>query len=123
MYCKLTLNSKVWNIKIPIISILPNFSRQCAPCLVPYDAIVKLEMNSEEAETILATHLKDYVSTYELLKWVHHTSGGSSQELRHRFFKDIPCSVMVQLSKHFQMDLDMFEYDTAQFMRMCRKAI
>ena len=106
-----------------MISILPNFSRQCAPCLVPYDAIVKLEMNSEEAETISATHLKDYVSSDELLKWIHHTSGGSSQVLRYKFFKDIPCSVMVQLSKHFQMDLDMFEYDTAQFMRMCRKAI
>ena len=109
-----------WN---HIISILPNFSRQCAPCLVPYDAIVKLEMNSEEAETISVTHLKDYVSTDELSKWVHHTSGGSSQELRHKFFKDIPCPLIVQLSKHFQMDLDMFEYDTAQFMRMCRKAI
>ena len=111
------------NIKILLISILHHFSRQSAPCLVPYDAIVKLEMNSEEAETISATHLKDYVSTDELLKWAHHTSGGSSQELRHKFFKDIPCPLMVQLSKHFQMDLDMFEYDTAQFMRMCRKAI
>ena len=56
----------------------------------------------------------------ELSKWVHHTKGGSSSNLSNEFYKEIPCLLIHQLTKHFQMDLEMFEYDNNEYLEICK---
>ena len=95
-------------------------SRQCAICLIPYDAVIKLEAEDEEAQVLYQSGLNQYVSSHELAKWIHHTNGGPSPKHRFDFFKNISCSVIVRLSQHFSMDLEMFEYETNEFMDICK---
>ena len=99
------------------------FSHQCAPCLIPYDAIIKLEFNGEENYVLSETGLNNHISSDDLPKWIHHTKGGSTPEHRHEFFKDIPCSLIQQLTQHFLMDLEMFQYDTKEFMSICKNIL
>ena len=95
-------------------------SRHCSPCLVPYDAIVKLEMKGEENELLSQTELSNYVSSHQLTQWIHRTEGGTSSDLTEKYFKEIPCPLIIKLIKHFHMDLEMFQYDTIKYMKMCK---
>ena len=97
------------------------FSQQCAPCVIPYNAIIKLEGTGEEEALVSFTNLNTFVSSSELSKWIHHTTGGPTPDHRYEFFKDVPCSLLVRLTKHFQMDLEMFQYQTHDFMNICKK--
>ena len=56
----------------------------------------------------------------ELSKWVHRTTGRSSAEVKYEFYKEIPCPLIQRLTKHFQMDLEMFQYQTHDFMHICK---
>ena len=100
--------------------ILSYFSRQCAPCLVPYDAIVKLESNDEEEYVLVQSGLSKIFSSRDLSHMIHHTKGGSSSKKRTKFFRKIPCSLLTRLAKHYILDLEMFEYDIKEFMKICR---
>ena len=81
------------------------FSRECAPCLVPYDAVVKLESNDEEEYVLAQSGLSKHFSSHDLSNMIHHTKGGSSAKHRTEFFQEIPCSLVTSLAKHFIMDL------------------
>ena len=98
----------------------PFRSQQCAPCVIPYSAIIKLEGNNEEEALVTLTNLSNFVSSSELSKWIYHTEGGSTPDHRYEFFKDIPCSLLVRLTEHFDMDLEMFQYKTDDFMNVCK---
>ena len=95
------------------------YSQQCTPCIIPYDAIIKLEGNGEEQQFVSQSNLIKFASSDELSKGTHHTQGGPTPDHRLEFFKDVPCSLLVRLTKHFQMDLEMFEYKTNEFMNIC----
>ena len=97
------------------------YSRQCAPCLIPYDAVIKLEAEDEEKQVLYQSGLNQYVSSHELAKWIHHTNGAPSPKHRFDFFKDVSCSIIVRLSQHYSMDLEMFEYETNEFMDICKR--
>ena len=97
-----------------------NYSDHCSPCLVPYDAIVKLEVTGEEQELLSKTKLNQFVDADDLPKWIHHTHGGPTPEHREEFFKDIPCYLIEQLTQHFLMDLEMFQYSTDEFIKICK---
>ena len=95
-------------------------SQQCSPCIIPYDAIIKLDGTKEEQEFVSQSNLNKFVSSDELSKWIHHTQGGPTPDHRLEFFKNVPCSLLVRLTKHFQMDLEMFQYKTNDFMNICK---
>ena len=104
-----------------VISILLLYSHQCSPCLIPYDAIVKLEESGEEEYLLSWSGLSEYVSSKDLPTWIHHTHGGPTPEHREEFFTDVPCSLLQELTQHFLMDLEMFQYDTKEFLTICKK--
>ena len=95
-------------------------SDQCSPCLIPYDAIVKLEVPGEEQEVLSHSNLYQFVSPDDLPKWIHHTHGGPTPEHREEFYKDIPCSLIQNLTQHYLMDLEMFQYGTDEFTKICK---
>ena len=95
-------------------------SQHCSPCVIPFDAIIKLEETGEEEELVSQTNLSHFVSPEDISKWIHHTQGGPTPKHRFEFFKDIPCSLLVRLTKHFLMDLEMFDYKTDEFMKICK---
>ena len=74
----------------------------------------------DEEELISQTNLSHFVSPEDISKWIHHTQGGPTPKHRFEFFKDIPCSLLVRLTKHFLMDLEMFDYKTDEFMKICK---
>ena len=104
-----------------IVLLSSRYSHQCSPCLVPYHAIIKLEIEREEEDLLSKSGLSNFISISELSKWIHHTQGGGTPDLRADFFKEIPCPLVNQLEKHFLMDLEMFEYDSKEYMKICRK--
>ena len=87
---------------------------------MPYDAIIKLDTKGEEDKLLSQSGLNSFITMEELLKWVHHTNGGSSSDLIFQFYKEIPCSLIHQLTEHFQMDLEMFEYNSEKYLKMCK---
>ena len=87
---------------------------------MPYDAIIKLEEREEEGQLLTYSGLSNFMRMEELSKWVHQTSGGSSTDLSHEFYKEIPCSLIHELTDHFRMDLDMFEYDNNEYLMICK---
>ena len=120
-YVRINSDYKV-PLPIQIVSFLfPSLSsQQCSPCIIPYDAIIKLEGTGEEQEFVSQSDLSKFISSDELSKWIHHTQGGPTPDHRLEFFKDVPCSLLVRLTKHFQMDLEMFQYKTNDFMNICK---
>ena len=102
------------------INILSYFSRQCAPCMVPYDAIIKLESNDEEEYVMVQTGLSKNFPLHDLSSITHQTKGGSSSKHRTEVLQEIPCSLLTSLAKHFILDLEMFEYDIKDFMKICQ---
>ena len=95
-------------------------SQQCAPCVIPYRAIIKLEGTGEEEALVSFTKLDSFVSSTELSKWIYQTQGGPTPDHRYEFFKDVPCSLLSRLTKHFEMDLEMFQYKTYDFVNICK---
>ena len=97
------------------------FSQQCAPCLVPYDGILKLESHDDLAYILSRSGLGKYISSKDLSTWPHHTKGGSTPERRNEFFKDVSCTLVENLTQHFLMDLELFQYNATEFMNICKK--
>ena len=87
---------------------------------MPYDAIIKLDTKGEEDHLLSQSGLGNFISMGELSKWVHHTNGGSSSDLSYPFYKEIPCSLIHQLTEHFQMDLEMFQYNNHNYLKLCK---
>ena len=87
---------------------------------MPYDAIIKLEEREEEGQLLTYIGLSKFMTMEELSKWVHQTSGGSSADLSHKFYKEIPCPLIHKLTDHFRMDLEMFEYDNNEYLKICK---
>ena len=77
-------------------------------------------MKGEENELLSQTELGNYVSSKKLSQWIHRTEGGTSSDLTEKYFKDIPCPLILKLIKHFHMDLEMFQYDTIKYMKTCK---
>ena len=77
-------------------------------------------MKREENDLLIESGLSSYVSSKELSKWIHHTQGGNSSSLSEKYFKQIPCPLTTKLIAHFQMDLEMFQYDTKKYLKICK---
>ena len=88
---------------------------------MPYDAIIKLDETGEESQLLTHSGLNNFITMEELSKWVHHTTGRSSSALKYEFYKEIPCPLIQSLTEHFQMDLEMFEYDNKEYLKICKR--
>ena len=69
---------------------------------------------------MVQTELSKNFSLHDLSNMIRHTKGGSSSKHRTEFFQEIPCSLLTSLAKHFILDLEMFEYDIKEFMKICQ---
>ena len=50
------------------------------------------------------------------------TNGNSSvEDLRRKYFSDVPCSLLSKLIQVYKMDLEMFEYSVDDFKQNCSK--
>ena len=103
------------------ISLLYIFvsSDQCSPCLVAYDAIVKLDVPGEDRDLLSYSNLDRFVSPDDEF-FVHQTVGGPTSQHREEYFKDIPCSLIQNLTERYLMDLEMFQYGTHEFLKICK---
>ena len=64
----------------------------CAPCVVAYDAVVKLETEdgSDEAHVIRRTG----IDAFTAVEYMHRTDGGSTASHRREFFSQVDCQVL-----------------------------
>ena len=88
------------------------YHQYCAPCLVHYDYIVKLETHDQDAGYILSTKLKDrrsrdFVANRKQGSFPRTMLGdGKHLEL----FRNLTSSQLKFLNERLQPDLDMFGY-------------
>ena len=97
---------------------LPYF-QHCSLCLVEFDAILKLETVDLDQEYILQ---KSKISEKVTFEKQHYKPNGneSKEELRKRFYSEVPCQQVTNLIRMYSMDLEMFEYSTKSFLEYCR---
>jgi len=51
---------------------------------------------------------------------VNPTSGGSSANVREEYFSLLPCDLLQKLVDKYQLDMEMFDYDAKDFLRLCK---
>ena len=94
------------------------YDKHCSPCLVEYDAIIKLETAQQDEEYVLS---QSDMNQYLNLEYKHFkTNGnGTNDHLRADYFANITCHQLDQLEQAYHMDLQLFEYDTEPFRKYC----
>ena len=92
--------------------------QHCSPCLINYDAIIKLETSVADEEFVLA---QSSIGHYVELEYTHFKTNGnkSVEDLRHRYFSNITCTQLSKLTQVYRMDLEMFDYSVNEFKRFC----
>ncbi len=105
------------------------YHSKCAPCLVGYDAVVKLETAAADEAYVLAASGMwrrmllaggghgDGLS----LQAMHGTAGGDSGAARTEFYSRVPCGLVRRVGSAYRMDLELFEYDLEPFLKICRE--
>ena len=66
---------------------------------------------------------KSTLDQYLKLNYVHYKTNGNSsvEDLRRKYFTDVPCSLLSKLIQVYKMDLEMFEYSVDDFKKNCSK--
>ena len=93
-----------------------SFGRHCGPCLVDFDAIVKLETSASDENFVMT---RSGIERFANLEIKNPTSGGKTEEKRIEFYSGIPCDLLEQLIHLYKMDLDMFDYEVDSFRKIC----
>ena len=85
----------------------------CAPCLVGFDWIIKLEdRNSEELQQALLD--RSGMGRFVTLE-TKHRSNSSSVEHRD-MYKDVDCEVIRKVMNMFRMDMMLFQYSAENYL-------
>ena len=95
--------------------------QHCSPCLISYDAIIKLENAKEDEKFVLAASgMDEYID----LQYQHYHSdkAAKAESLRHELFSTITCEELAKLKQIYLMDLTMFQYETDSFLQYCMKS-
>ena len=66
---------------------------------------------------------KSTLDQYLKLDYSHYKTNGNSsvEDLRQKYFSDVPCSLLSKLIQVYKMDLEMFEYSVDDFKKTCSK--
>ena len=88
--------------------------------MIHYDAIIKLETSVADEEYVLK---KSTLDQYLKLDYKNFKTHGNSsvEDLRRKYFSDVPCSLLSKLIQVYKMDLEMFEYSVEDFKKICSK--
>ena len=97
-----------------------SFGRHCGPCLVDFDAVVKLETSEPDENFVMSS---SGIGRFATLELKNPTSGGKTEEKRNEFYAGIPCDLLEQLIHLYKMDLDMFDYEVDSFRKICDRSI
>ena len=88
------------------------YHKSCAPCLVDYDAVVKLETAEEEEAHVLQMS--------GMGRWVgmerKHSYRVGAREKRKEFYSLLDCQLLVSLFRMYEMDFVLFEYNFGEFL-------
>ena len=68
------------------------FGWNCAPCVIDYDAIVKLETEDGSDEAYVIRHTG--INMFTEVEYMHKTSRESAASLRLEFFSQVDCKVL-----------------------------
>lgn len=94
------------------------YYKNCAPCVLTYDAIVKKESGASDQEYVMAkSRLRDFTQ----FKYRHETHGGGTEESIKTYFKDINCSLIEKLYHLYELDFELFEYELHPFDEICKQ--
>jgi hypothetical protein len=94
------------------------FFQNCSPCLIDYDAIIKLESSKADEEFVMQQSGIDQYSTS--LEYKHfQTNPGRTEELRSQYFSNITCNQLQKLEQTYKMDMEMFDYSIDAFKQFC----
>ena len=93
------------------------FFQHCSPCLVDYDAIIKLESSEEDEKYVLSQSRMDQ---FIQLEYRHYKPNGESADaLRNDHYSNVTCGQLLKLEAVYKMDLEMFDYSTEPFQKVC----
>ena len=68
------------------------FGWNCAPCVIEYDAIVKLETEDSSDQAYVIRHTG--IDMFTEVQQMHMTGGGSAASYRLEFFSQVDCEVL-----------------------------
>jgi len=93
------------------------FYSACAPCLIDYDAIVKLENAPPEENYVLE---KSGMGQFVEMERKHSSSQGSSEK-RKQFYSALSCERIQKLYHIYRMDFILFQYSVQHFLQSISK--
>ncbi len=97
----------------------------CAPCIVDYDAIVKLETSGEDERFVLErSGIGRLLRGGGGIQHMYESAAGSSSAsaaVRQKYFSGVPCDVLERLYADYAMDFELFEYDEQPFFELCEQ--
>lgn len=94
-----------------------SYTKTCSPCILDYDAIIKLETADRDQDFVLK---QSGLSAYTHLDYKHPTKGGKSQDFRKEFYSQVSCDLLQQILNLYRADFDLFGYESALFNQYCR---
>ena len=115
-------------------------SKNCAACLIDYDAVIRLEHHNEDKVSLarvntitsifhqlffLLKYFQEYVvkrsgiGKHVKIVYEHATIGGKTESVRREFYSKIPCPLLQRLYEIYKMDFEMFGYSAEPFFNMC----
>ena len=68
------------------------FGWNCSPCVIEYDAIVKLETEESSDEAYVVRHTG--IDMFTKMEKMHKTGEGSAASYRVEFFSQVHCEVL-----------------------------
>lgn len=92
------------------------YTKHCAPCVMDYDAVIKLETASEDEQFVMSQSKMDL---YSQLEYRHISNKGETETLRADYYSNVTCVLMDRLGAVYKMDLEMFDYTSDPFKQFC----
>lgn len=91
----------------------------CQPCLLQYNAIIKLETADQDNEYVMQMSGLNNLTSYEKR---HETKGGqsSAKDIRNKYFSQVKCSLLKKVYDYYALDFELFDYQPNEFYNICQ---
>ena len=93
------------------------YNIDCSPCILNYNAILKLESGTSDEDYMMSTSGLKELAEVEVL---HVTDGGKSHSFIEEFYSQISCQTLEKLVEIYFMDFELYEYDDKLYFKICK---
>jgi hypothetical protein len=96
------------------------YRENCSPCLIPYDAVVKLDSENLSQEEAFVMENSGMNRLYNL-SVTNSPVGGKTSSRVEAYYSTVSCDIVAALLKVYQADMELFDYSAEPYMTVCQK--